>query len=633
MSFKVIQGFDIAKAEPADPKEKVANAAARLAIAFPFKGLTTYQVDTGEYYEYIGDDTQQPPPNTSGDWVRRPVLYYSSGVPSDSVGVNGDYNIDETGGGFYKKSAGVWASVFSFSGANILTGADIPGSGLGVTGDIYVRSNGDVYKKTDGTTWALQFNIRGTNGQSDQYATVSATSINLSTASAPLALTIGTGLAYTVGQSVVVASRSDNGDNITGDVVSYNSGTGVLELNNLTINGTATKSDWDVNLSGAPGVQGKGFIHTEGNITLTQSKITSVQAGGFTPQNPWSASVLNDTRDAGELVATPGIAGNMSGNSIAYDGTSWYNNGTWRGPQGAQGIQGIQGIQGNTGLTGAKGDQGIQGIQGATGPQGPQGVAGSNGLIPFFRSVSSGGGSISYNFNPSFQQHNHVDLINGTENVTLLNVVPASKGTYLSYVLGTSSVLNIGKGSGVTLYYNGVSVTSINISGANVSGLWIILTEANGPASVYSVVSENRRTQSGNFAYTKTPVVLQSGFTTVASRYYPSSTGYILPQKKAGTKITQIWELGFSSDSDVDDIILIELQAKISGVWTVIKQMRVLAFETTVMVFSISGIDTSAPGIAYAGNDYGVRVYCQTEFPGGSSRYMNDYGLTVIEQD
>ena len=470
MSFKVIQGFDVAKAEPADIREKVANQAARLAIAFPFKGLTTYQIDTGEYYEYIGDDTQQPPPNTSGDWIRRPVLYYASGVPSNSLGVNGDYAIDETGGGFYKKSTGTWSSIFSFAGANILTGAGVPASGLGVTGDLYVKSDGDVYKKTDGTTWALQFNIRGTDGQSDQYATTSTTSINLTTATAPLALTIGTGLAYTVGQSVVVASRSDNGDNLTGDVVSYNSGTGALVLNNLTINGTATKTDWDVNLSGAPGVQGKGFIHTESNITLTQAKITTVQSGGYTPQNPYSASVLNDTRTPGELTATPGINGSMVGNSIAYDGTNWYNNGVWRGPKGDQGAQGIQGIQGNNGANGvtpnlgvgsvATGNAGTSAVVTRSGtltdplfnftiPRGDKGDKGDPGIGDVLDFVSIGFDGGTYNLNMTERKHY---IIGGTGT---LNIIGAVKGAFLT----------------VRTFYGAISVVS-NVSIDYANDIW-----------------------------------------------------------------------------------------------------------------------------------------------------------------
>lgn len=553
MAFNVIQGFNVAKPEPADVKEKVANQAARLAIAYPFKGLTTLQVDTGEYYEYIGDDSLQPPPNTIGDWIRRPVLYYTSGVPSNSIGVNGDYAVDEAGGGFYKKSAGVWGSIFSFSGANILTGTDVPASDIGVTGDLYIRDDGGVYKKTNSTTWTLQFNIRGNDGESDKYATTSATSINLSTAAAPLPLTVDAGLSYTVGQSVVVASRSNNSDNITADVVSYNSGTGALVLNNLTINGTATKTDWDVNLSGAPGVQGKAFYHTEGNITLTQAHITSIQANpDYTPQNLYSASVLNDIRSAGEVTATPGIEGYMNGNSISWDGTNWFNNGTWRGPQGNTGPQGPAGPQGNNGLNGVTPNIGVGTVStGNAGtsasvtisgtlddplfnftiPRGDKGDKGDPGVDAqsfIYRTIQT-----NASFNIDFSTGDGVtigtqpvkkwygltyigNIINGTLSRQDPSAYPNLNGADITISIGTGVVFRIIPSINAYLLHNGLNYSAYNsaleFKGDIISAIVLehgyisVVGAINGVASYYKVKSIVFRNNTVNGITTKTKI-------------------------------------------------------------------------------------------------------------------------------
>jgi len=348
MAGEIINQWDLKRKLPLDKRQRVADQTARLAIQYLYKGLIVRQADTGQLYLYIGDETS----NLTGDWELIQKLYTGTGAPSTTLGTIGDIHIHETTKVLSKKTgATTWTALFTITGAQIFTGTGAPSGGTGLDGDMYFRSNGDVYQKESGS-WALKFNIKGSNGTNgDTYASTSTTSINLGTATAPLSLTIGTGKAYTVGQDVVVVSRADNANKVTGSVVSYNSGTGALVLNGLTITGTGTHTDWDVNLSGAPGAtgsQGKAFIHIESDINLTQAKIVTIQGGSWTPQAPWSASVLNDTRSPSELTATAGIQGNKAGHSIAYDGTNWYDNGTWRGATGATGATGAAGADGAT---------------------------------------------------------------------------------------------------------------------------------------------------------------------------------------------------------------------------------------------------------------------------------------------
>lgn len=246
----------------------------------------------------------------------------------------------------------------------------------------------------------------------DLYATTSTSSVNLTAAAGTESITVDTGLAYTAGQSVIVADTvAPLVDYFTGTVTSYAGST--LDIGAISYNGSGTLSSWDVNLSGAVGTtgpQGIALIHTESDITLTDVVTTGtidvVEAGAWTPEAPWSASVFVDNR--GNLTVPAALNGSMTDHSISYDGTDWYDNGIWRGPTGAQGItgatgatgsqgiQGAQGIQGNAGVAGAQGAQGPigntgsqgatgnTGAQGATGPQGAQGPAGDDALAPLY---------------------------------------------------------------------------------------------------------------------------------------------------------------------------------------------------------------------------------------------------------
>ena len=105
---------------------------------------------------------------------------------------------------------------------------------------------------SNSTGWNIMAQ-QGTDG--DVYATTSSTSFAIPTASGEQeTLTIGTGLAYTVGQSVIVSYDSNN--KFTGTVDGYNSGSGVMTVTRSTHTGSGTYSSWSVNLEGAPGPQG-----------------------------------------------------------------------------------------------------------------------------------------------------------------------------------------------------------------------------------------------------------------------------------------------------------------------------------------------------------------------------------------
>jgi hypothetical protein len=158
----------------------------------------------------------------------------------------------------------------------------------------------------------------------DRYSTTSSTSLSIAAGSHTL--TVGLGLAYSIGQTVIIAFDASN--LMTGTVTAYNSGSGIMTVNVTTITGGGTYAVWSVNLNGAPGPAG--------------------------PAGPTGATGL-----AG---ATGGIG--PTGNV---------------GPTGPIGSTGAAGAVGATGAAGATGATGATGNNGAAGPTGPAGVAGPTG--------------------------------------------------------------------------------------------------------------------------------------------------------------------------------------------------------------------------------------------------------------
>lgn len=228
--------------------------------------------------------------------------------------------------------------------------------------------------------------VQGITG--DKYATTSTTSLTVGNGSK--SLTVGTGLAYTTQQPVVIAYNASN--HMHGVVTSYNATTGALVVDVQNHTGSGTYAAWTVNLEGAAGIQG--------------------------PQGP-----------AGPTGAT-GPAGPT-------------------GAQGPQGIKGDQGDQGPTGPQGAQGDagaqgpQGIQGIQGPQGVQGPKGDKGDKGDT----GVISATAPLSYNSSTQTVSINLSDYLSKAGNLSGLTS-PSTARSNLG--LGSIAVVNDAPSNGTT---------------------------------------------------------------------------------------------------------------------------------------------------------------------------------------
>jgi hypothetical protein len=128
----------------------------------------------------------------------------------------------------------------------------------GSTGQFLSKASGTSYD----TTWA-------TIVPGDRYLTTSTTSLTINNSNKTL--TVGTGLSYTTTQNVTIAYDASN--HMHGEVLTYNSGTGVMTVDENHHTGTGTYAAWVVNVGGVTPVTST----TWGSITGTLSSQTDLQ--------------------------------------------------------------------------------------------------------------------------------------------------------------------------------------------------------------------------------------------------------------------------------------------------------------------------------------------------------------------
>ena len=97
-------------------------------------------------------------------------LYFNSGVPSVTLGVNNEAYLDQTTYNLYKKINNVWVlqgNIRGFdgkNGLNFLSGSGAPTSVIGVDNELYYDALAfNVYKKVNGV-WTLIGNLKGPKG-------------------------------------------------------------------------------------------------------------------------------------------------------------------------------------------------------------------------------------------------------------------------------------------------------------------------------------------------------------------------------------------------------------------------------------------------------------------------------------
>jgi len=244
------------------------------------------------------------------------ALYAANGGTTGAQGITGATGF--TGATGDQGAIGVTGAV----GSTGITGAT---GVIGATGDIGTSGA----TGSTGSTGAT--GIAGPTG--DRYATTSSTALNISVPTTPLTFTVETGLAYSIGQEVIIAFSSTQ--QMVGIITNFNSGTGVMDVTVTTSTGSGTGlQPWSINLNGAPG-----------------------------PAGPVGATGNNGSNGS---TGSTGATGNNGTNGLT-------------GATGTNGIDGSTGATGTNGINGATGATGNNGTNGATGTTGNTGATGSTG--------------------------------------------------------------------------------------------------------------------------------------------------------------------------------------------------------------------------------------------------------------
>jgi len=95
----------------------------------------------------------------------------NAGIPSNSLGVNGDYCVDTDTWKLYQKQSGVYVEVTTLnrlaslqSRGKLWLGAGVPSNSLGSNKDWYLNTtNGDVYYREAGV-YSMKINVKGSTG-------------------------------------------------------------------------------------------------------------------------------------------------------------------------------------------------------------------------------------------------------------------------------------------------------------------------------------------------------------------------------------------------------------------------------------------------------------------------------------
>ena len=91
-----------------------------------------------------------------------------TGVPSNSLGVDGNLYLDDSSGYLYQKIAGVWNAISDLTPFEFLFGNGVPSNAIGVEENLYLdTATNDLYKKIAGV-WVFQVNVGGGGGSSNE---------------------------------------------------------------------------------------------------------------------------------------------------------------------------------------------------------------------------------------------------------------------------------------------------------------------------------------------------------------------------------------------------------------------------------------------------------------------------------
>ena len=349
-----------------------------LSSITPAQGELLYTTDTKQVY--VGDGT------TAGGTV---VGGGGGGSGYSGIsGYSGHSGYSGLAGGVTCIVAGTNVTVSPTNGLGVVTINSTGGGGGGATGATGISGFSGTQGSTGatGATGISGFSGSGATGATgnpgDRYSTTSSTSLTIAS-SGTISLTVGTGLAYSAAQSVIIAN--DGSNYMTGTVNSYNSGTGVMSVIITASAGSGTFTSWSVNLAGAVGAVGAtgapgatgvgspGATGSNGNqyATVYLYQFASTQPGNPSGQSTWTWSTASNSSYTGgnswstTVPANPGgalvklwvAAKSISDVASAETTTVSWSSGfsvTAYSENGAVGASGATGVSGFSGVPGLK---------------------------------------------------------------------------------------------------------------------------------------------------------------------------------------------------------------------------------------------------------------------------------------
>ncbi len=391
-----------------------------------FQLARPYSDEFNNKYKILVDEYIVVPPNTQywiyGDIeIQGSLINYgrvviaNGNILSGSIQNLGDGSIDmiATGG------SGTWSSV----------GIQGPTGPAGGTSGSSGSSGSSGFSGTSG--YSGSSGSSGTSGvdglPGDKYSTTSTTTLSVSTGTQ--SLTVDTNLAYSSGQSLVIAHNSSN--KMEGTVDSYNSISGLLVGVITSIIGNGTYSTWDVNLGGTQGANGSsGSSGTSGSSGSSGRSGTSGSSGSS------GSSGLSGSSGSSGRSGTSGSSG--SSGTSGFSGTS--------GSSGSAGSSGVSGTSGSSGFSGTSGSSGFSGTSGSSGFSGTSGIDGLTG--------ATGPGGATFITKTKAE----MDLLVGTYS----GLIPGT--TY--QISGVHPTLyNDGATAGTTIYLQALTVNTLSKDG------------------------------------------------------------------------------------------------------------------------------------------------------------------------
>ena len=273
----------------------------------------------------------------------------------------------------------------------ILSGSGVPSKTIGIDGDFYIDiKNANLYGPKLKGVWKLVTSLRlpseksitsssliGVDGATGSTGAVGATgSTGAVGATGAKGVQGVQGIQGVQGDQGNVGAVGLQGVQGIGGLTGLQGDTGANGLQGIT--GSAG-SKGETGATGSTGAQGAaGATGAQGAAGTNGTQGATGAAGTNGTQGATGAAGANGTQGATGLQGATGAAG-TNGTQGATGATGSAGIQGVAGSTGAQGATGADGSQGSTGATGSTGTQGLKGDTGTTGVQGIQGVKGDTG--------------------------------------------------------------------------------------------------------------------------------------------------------------------------------------------------------------------------------------------------------------